>query len=392
MFRVRWQRTWVLPLSCAGLLALSGCAGTDLLSSLDTSARLTKTLTAETNRELDPGENETLLTAALDAGLVLTAETQRSFLRGELGLASAYFVGSDPLGGTGRIDPRLSAEARFIGKRTVFRIGSSFELSSSDTTQVDDSGVTDVNATQVTADFNAGADIDLDTRNRLSLDLTARLIDFDEDVGGLTPTRTVGLSAELRRRLNTRNTLSLSAGLRHFTADDDEGTRSQTLDFSGTLDHQGTPRHRVRLSLGASAVRTVEEIAGGSPVLDIGFSGGFHFSYRLANLTFDLDTSQGIEPSSVGELQSFTRGGIRMAYRINSRESLASTLTYTRRAPISGDTGTLHDLSFGPSYLLAIDPDTQLSLGYLFRLRNDTDGTATGHRVFLSLERQFPKL
>ena len=380
-------------LTLAGALGLTACAGPSeiLPSGWDAVISLAPTLTAETNRQLapssDPASDDILLTQALNAGLVLTSETERRLLTGELGLTAAYFEGSDRRAGTGRLDPRASIGAVVRRSGLELSANASVDLSSTDQTQEDDTGITDVNATQITGSQELGLFYRFNPRHAMNLELSNRTITFDEDIDGLSPTRTIGASAEWDHALSEISTLTYASGLRFFASDNDTTTRSQVLDLSVSLSSDRTPRHTVRLGGGVSLVRTGQSVAGvRDQDFDLGFTGNVGFDYRLSAISAGFDFNQSVEPSNAGELQAFSRASGRMSYEINDRESLSASASYTRRSPLSGDDDTLDTFSIGPNYALALDRQTDLSVGYLFRMERDDDGTGLGHRVFLSLE------
>jgi len=381
-------------LTLAGALGLAGCAGPSeiLPSGWDAVLTLAPSLSLETNRQLEPSSapesDDYLLTQALDAGLVLTSENDRALLTGELGLRASYFEGTDSLAGTGRLDPRASVGAVLRRRGLELSANVGVELSSTDQTQEDDTGITDVNATQITGSQELGLFYRFDPRNAVNLELSNRTITFDEDIDGVSPTRTLGATAEWDRMITENSTLTFGSGARFFASDNETTTRSQTLDFSLGLSHERTPRHTIRLGAGTSLVRTGQSEAGSrDQEFDIGITGNFGFDYRLKSLTAGFDFDQSVEPSNIGELQAFSRATGRLDYDINDRESLSAMASYTRRSPLSDDGGTTLDtFSVGPNYALSLAPQTDLSLGYLFRVERDDDGTGIGHRVFLSLE------
>ena len=69
-------------------------------------------ITGDINRDLEPDNQEKLLTNALAAGLILDAETKRSLISTELGVRASYFLGEDPeLDGDTRLDPRCHVDS-----------------------------------------------------------------------------------------------------------------------------------------------------------------------------------------------------------------------------------------------------------------------------------------
>lgn len=346
------------------------------------------------NRGPSAADDEILLTQALDAGLVLNAETKRALFSADLGIAARYFAGEDDTqSGTGRVDPSFALGAAYRGKNTTLSTDVSLRPTSTEISQIEDTGVIDQNVTQFNADAGVSLSHRLDDRNQVSVGVNGSVVRFSEDLEDLIPTELIGLSLGWGRSLTETSTLNLSAGLRHFVADDEAGTRSQTLDVSAGLNHERTSRHTLNVTLGSTAVRTIEKAQAGDPVLSIGLTGGLGFDYTLKNFRAGLSLTQGVEPSAVGALQSFTRASGSLGYQLTNLQSLGLTLGFTRRTPLSGgddDEETLETISLGPVYSLRLDPETSMSLSYLFRLSRDSvDGMSSGHRVFLSVNRDF---
>lgn len=383
----------------AVLLLAAGCAPGDgqwdgPATDWSLKARVGYQVDVDLNRDLEPGERELLLSNALNAGLVLDAETKRSLFSADLGIAARYFIGEDQtLSGTGRVDPRLTLRAAHRGKRTTISSQASLSAQSTEVSQVEDTGITDQDITQFNSSLGFTIAHTLDGRNQISVGLNGNLVAFSEDADGLSPTQLVGATLGWRRALTETSTLNLTGGLRHFLSDDVTQTRSQTLDVSAGLSHRRTSRHTFNITLGSTLVRTIEKALDGDPVLTLGLTGGAGLNYTLKNFRTGIDLTQSIEPSAVGALQSFTRINGSVGYDITPDQAISLALAFARRAPISGDEDTLETLTLGPVYSLQLDPSTRLSLSYVFRLsRDETDGLASGHRVLLSVNRDFALL
>ncbi len=372
------------------LVLLSGCGAEGV--DWRTGAQISQRVEVETNRGLNDPSDGMLFQAALDAGIRLDAESERLLLEITAAATAAAFEGEDDaLAGTGRIDPRVAFAGRYRAKNTTLGALGRFDARSTSFTQVDDTGLSDDDATEFNSTVSLTLDHDFNARDRLSLGLTGEVTDFSEDGQGLTPTRTIGGTAGWEHRLNQTTAIGFTTGLRHFVADDAVNTRSQAIDVETGLNHQRTSRHTMNLRVGATGVRTSDD-AGGGADLDVGFSGGAGFDYRLARLRAGVDLGQSVEPSSVGELQAFTRLTGDLAYDVTARQSLGASLAYTRRAPLGdSDEATRQIFSLGPRYRLLLDRQTSVTMGYLFRIGRDSDdeSAAFGHKVFMSLDRKF---
>lgn len=354
------------------------------------SGRTSYRVTGDINRDLDPGSQEALLTQAVTAGLILDAETKRALVSAELGLTASHFLGEDPdLDGETRLDPSLNLRGTYRGKRYTVNAALGLDIQEASVAQTDDTGTTESDTTQFSVRYSTGLEQQIDQLNTFILSSSGTLIDFSEASADLTPSVTFGLGAGWRRQLTETSTLTLTTGLRQFMADDTENTRSQVLDLLASLSHQRTSRHTFGGSLGSSFVRTKAD--GEGVDFEVGLTGGVSFDYRFSEFALDLDLSQAIEPSSEGELQAFSRFGMTLSYDINAHERINLAGDLSRRAPLgSGGSSTLDRLSLATTYSYALSEATQLSLGYVFQgSRDSDDGTAFGHRIFLSAERRF---
>ena len=385
------------------LLSVAFCVACDLAVAqdgsafgpgVDWSATATTRISIEgdINRDLDAGNQERLLSEALDAGLVIDAETRRALLTAELGLEARYFLGQDDdVDGTGRVDPRFTLRHIWTGKSYTFESNAGVTLSQASFTQLDDTGTSDATTTQISVTYGADLTQELSEVSAIVIGFEGSMIDFSEQSAGLIPSNTIGASIGWTRALSEATDLTLSAGLRNFSADNAASTRSQTLDLLATLAHRRTSRHDFTFSLGLSGVRT-EEFGAGID-FDVGVTGGLGLDYTLQNLTTEFSFDQSVEPSSEGSLQSFSRIASALRYSINDRERLSVALSFSRRSPLGGTGDSLEFLSIRPVYAWDIAEQTEFSIGYEFRMSRDSAlGTAVGHQVFIALERDFDLL
>lgn len=354
-------------------------------------------LEADVNQALDPGGEAGTVSGSFTAGATVTAETKRGEITADFSAAArARASGDGDLDGQIDLDPNLRLSGTLRGKTTTLNASGDFLLQRVDTSQVEDTGVIDRFARQLSGSAQFSATEDLDARTALVGSFSVRVVDFTENVASLTPSRTFSGAVSLRRSVTATTDMSARVSARRFLADDAEGERSDTLDLGIDVTHRRTSRHTFSAGAGVSFVRTVERNTGAPTETDIGFTGRLGLDYRLKDLTLGLNLTQDIEPSAVGALQTFTRFGFGLNYDLNTRESIAFTADASRRMGVAGaegEGGTRDTFSLGPSYSLRLDEQTRLSLGYLFRLSRESDeGTATGHRVFLNVSRNFPLL
>lgn len=353
--------------------------------------RLSTSVRGNSNHLLRAGDSVPLLTTRLDAGLTLGAETKRGAYSMDVGLSGPFYLGEEPPDTELPVDPRFAASGLYRGKRYTLTGDFSFDIQPTTYTQFEDTGILSDRTTQLTVDYAAGFTFEADHRNSLSLSTSGGVIEFLSGAPGLVPTRTFTLGAGWNHTVDARTSVGLDLSFQHFASENTLATRSQTLGVNANLSQQRTRRHNIGLGAGVDFVRTEER--GRGTDFEIGFSGFASFGYKLKDISVDLNISQSIDPSATGQLQSFSRAGGALTWNVTGSETLSLTADLSRRSPFSGSTaavGTLNTLSMGANYSLTLTRDANLSLGYLFRARDDSlRGFASGHEVFLTLSHNF---
>lgn len=352
-------------------------------------------LDGDINRPLDAGVHETGLTVDLDGGFTLGAETKRSDASLDFGVSRTFFWGEDQSSNNDaeRLDPRLSLEGSYRSKTYTISANAGFEFKPTSFTQDEDTGIIDDETTQLTIKYGADLTLELDRSNQLVFSTDAQIVDFSDPTPDLNETRTFGANLAWQRQVTETTTLTFTGGGRYFTAQNAEDTKSTTVDISVALEHQRTRRHTFGLTAGVTAVRNnrVTPLGIRESDLMLGATGSVSFEYVLKDLDIGINLTQNIDPSATGALQSFSRVNSNLNYDVNEQEQLGLRANFFHRAPLSGDAGsTLNSLTIGPTYSLTLVEGTQLSVGYLFRMNQDSiTGTATGHRLFLTLTQDF---
>ena len=345
------------------------------------SGRAAYIVTGDINRDLEPDNQEKLLTNALEAGLVLDAETKRSLISTELGLRASHFLGEDPeLDGETRLDPRVAVRGSYRGKTYTVDGAFGLDVEQASLAQADDTGISAGDTTQFTVNYSILLAQQLDELNTLSIGSTGTAIDFSED--------TDGVGAGWEHRLTETSTALFDVGARQFDADDLVNTQSHTLDLLLSLSHRRTSRHTFGASIGVTAVRT--ETDGTETDEDLSLVGGASLDYLFKNGTVGVDFSQSVEPSAEGELQSFSRLTSALSYDVNNHERLNLFAALSRRTPLGGIGDTYDFYTVGANYGIDVADSVEMTFGYSFQGNNDSAaGAATGHQVLLSLGKSF---
>jgi hypothetical protein len=348
-------------------------------------------------------------------GLDLTALTPTTQWQAETG-ASLAVGGSDDEEDQSLFNPNFAAAVSHNGKYIDTGASFSFDMQPSSIAQFEETGVTEGDATQVSVQLAADAAYALDARNQLIIGGSGRIIRFTGGSTELNPNTTYGVTLSWGHSISAVTQASLSLGARRYTAETEENPDSLIFDLSAGASHLVNRRLSLDGSLGVSANRTNRTfdlppgfppglIAEEQSEFSLGATGGLGVVWRVTPETsFDFAFSHGLEPSSLGELQTTTALGAGVQHAINSWASAGVDLLLQRQSAGEGfeeqdesDQRTL--ASIAPSISFSLTPDWALQAGYALTLERDGadggDGGDAGsdselsNRVFLTLSRQF---
>ncbi|MEM9010047.1 MAG: hypothetical protein AAGE18_02390 [Pseudomonadota bacterium] len=355
-------------------------------------AQVSQTTEADTNSRLSPLDEGALFGSRTNVQLQALARTPRTAWSIDTGFNAQGFVGPGDNDGLNRIDPRFGSGYRFTLPR--FEAGADLSFSSRATAfeQIEDSGLTEGDATQFILGLGADAKMDLDARNSLSFDLSGGITRFSEAADDLFPTSTIRGNATWRRSFSERTSGDINFGIQRFTTDNEEDTRSISLDLSAGMRTELTPRASMDFGAGVVVTRSVEDTDGAS--IEPGVIGDLGFRYRIARTSLEATVSQSVEPSALGELQNRTAAGLSLVHQMTPRAQLGFSAQYSLQLSVDDDgLGTDRNfVSVSPTYSVALTRDTSLNLGYAFRFADQDTGSATSHQVFLRISRAFSLL
>ncbi len=353
-------------------------------------ARLSESVQLDSNRRLN-GDNEGIeASGTVGVGFTVAGRGKRTRFSVSSNLALGRST-DNTVGNLDRLDPNIAASAVFLGKGYSVSTNLTARSRAVSVSELEDTGVTNLNATRFDANASVGVSWNATKRDSLSLTASAQFVDFNRIVGTLSPSQTFGLSGGWSRRVSPTTSLSTSASFSHFEADGGSGRTSRNASVRFGIQHQRTQRHSLGATAGLSFVSSDRD--NGPSTTQIGFVGGSTFGYRIDEFSATVNLNQSIQPSADGDLNAFTSLRGSLAYRVNSLQSLSFGVSYSRRSDISGGGDVLQFLSLGPSYSYSLTEDSSLSLGYQFRLRDDaTNDLEAGHQLMLTLSHQFTLL
>lgn len=346
-------------------------------------AQLTETFEAVENRQLNSVSDGLEASGTLGVGVSVKGTGKRT----SFNLSTGFNVGrstDDDVSNLNRLDPNISATAVFLGKGYSVTAQVNGRTRSTSASELEDTGVTNVNATRIDVGSSIGVSWQGTKRDSFSLSAFAQIVDFSRSVGDFTPSQTFGASGSWSHQANETTSYSVSTSFQHFEADGANGRTSRSANLQLGIQHSRTSRHVLGGSAGLNFVSS--DRADGTSSTQIGFVGGGSFGYTTDEFNASLSVNQSVQPSGDGELRAFTSLSGALAYRINALQSLRFGVAYSRRSDISGGGDVLQFLSMGPSYSYSLTSNSSLSLGYQFRIRDDeANSFQTGHQVSLTL-------
>lgn len=371
----------------AAALGLAACAAP---GSVSVDGSVSQRLEAHTNRALD-GEPSPVFGSTTRAGLTTEWAAKRTTWKLETGVTASKFAGPGETDGLDRIDPDIRIDVSHLIPRGTLTGGAAFDIQPTSVTQVEDTGVINLDTAQISVQLSTGLVYLLDARNRLTLDGTAAVTRFTERVATLTPTTSYGLTGGWRRQMTPRTAATMSLGLDRFAADNAENERSLTASLSGRVEHAVNARLSGSAGIGADLVRRSRVLNVGRDVdLLASFRGDFSVAWLPApDLSLSLDLGHGIQPSSAGALQTVSTTGLGVTYVVNDLFRTGLAMSYSRRAELGGNGDTRNLFTLTPSLSVQLDPHWQLDLNYILRMVDQPGNQAVSNAVTLNLSRSF---
>ena len=398
---------WALPwtVSGTGILSLamlaasaSGAAAVEWIAGGSVAQRLGLDAGGDENGGRGGGGDEdddgVDLRATTALGLDLTALTPTTQWQVETG-ANLEFGGDDDEGDQNLLNPNFAAAVSRDGKYLDTGASFAFDMEPSSFAQFEETGITEGDATQVSIQLAADAAYALDPRNRLSVGGFGRVVRFTGGSTTLVPTTTYGTNLSWIRALGPATDGSLTFGIRRFTSERVDNPESLTFSLSAGAGHVVNGRLSIDAGLGLTATRTTRTLLDDRGTeFTVGALGDLAVSWAPEPDTqFSLAFSHGLEPSSVGELQTTTALGLGVQHAINSWISGGVSALVQRQS--SGDDfeeeeDTQRTLaSISPSLSFSLAPDWALRASYALALEREGGSDTVSNQVFMTLTHQF---
>lgn len=315
-------------------------------------------------------------------------------LTGDTGEEGAFFSTPNPriIGRVTRNGPRLSTFASVsvipeFTSENQFDFVDRVDTGTGEVIGVD-RRVRDEDVLQLRMDASAGASLQLDPANSVSLTTFASAREYPDGSESLDPTRSVGATLGWTRALDRLTTAGLSLSTRLFTSERDDTDDELSTTLSTNVSRSFTPRHRGSASVGVNVVDAEE--------LEPNLVGSLSFFYSpTADITMRAGAGQDVAQNDSGEVRLVTRLSGSTTWSVNSVSSFNIGTGINFDTPVSGDDGDdLVTLRVTAGYSLRITERWSFGVSYGVVLETEQSdlagrGSDGSHNIFMRLSRDF---
>lgn len=383
------------PRAPALILALLATAGSAGAQEWQLNGNFSQRVEADSNKRVDPENPGGVIGFTTGLDLALQATTQRTTWNLDGGVRAQEYFGEGADSDLNRIDPSLSGSVEYKGRRYQTTSGFSLTRRATSLTEFEDTAVVNQDITTTTVSLNSGVLFLLDPLNQLGVNAFGNIRRFSEVSEQFAPSTTYGVSTTWSHDLTRLTSTDFTLGVRQFDSDGvTTDLQSTILNIGTRVNHSLTEQINLGVGAGVNINRTQRSEAGLAQQDDLllGFSGDASIKYRTDDTEFQFAASQGLEPSSDGELNNRTNFSVSVDHRLTSFWNLNVTTSYTRQTAQSGSGGLGADtprqvFTFAPSLSTPLTEDWRLQFGYALRLVDSASGGAASNNVFMGVSR-----
>ena len=360
---------------------------------------VSQSVQAESNRDLDPNDAQPIYGGTTGFGVDLRALTPTTQWQFSTGASVGYFGGSGDSAGLNGAFPNFAAAVSHDGE--IVDTGASLAIDYEPVAfaQLDNTGRTQGDATQLTMTLSGDAAYPIDPLNSLSLGAYGQIIRFPSGTTTLDPTTDYGTNLTWGHQLTPTTQGNLTFGVSRFTSQSNDQPQSLTLNFSGGIGHTVNRRMSLNASIGLQASRTTQTVFGQDETnFSVGPSGNLDLAWQPeADTRLDFALSHGLSPTSFGELQNTTAIGVGLQHSVNTWTSAGIDVFLQRQSASGGFQNQTQEPTrlygaISPNINFSLTPDWALRAGYTFRMERQSGSNAFSNAVFMTITRAFDVL
>lgn len=316
-------------------------------------------------------------------------ETERMRFGVNTGFGLAVSTGS----GVNAVLPSLGVNYGIDSKRMTITTSASLQFTPVTFLADDELDLTTNEETGIRRSIGASARVNYDLTPRAtgSLSYSFRGIDFTDDVASLVTSNTNNINASVSYNLADDTTIVASIGARWFDADNEQNSESFTLDSNVRVSYEATSRISVDAGAGITWARSEDDIVvlGVRQITETEstaflINGGI--SYGLPDGTLRLGIAQRVSPEAgSGELTRFSNITLGYTHALNATTQLGLNVAWANQETIPTNIST-NQFSINPSIRWDFSDDLTASVGYSYRVRDDSDSHRLTFLISKSLE------
>jgi len=192
--------------------------------------------------------------------------------------------------------PSLNFNATKSLKNTTFTAFGSFSIDDTATTQLEDTGIIDINADQFTSNLTAGVSRNINPNNIVSINIDATSVSFSDDAGQFTPYTDVNVIGQWTHLVNSRIETGATSTIGFYQDDGPSDRRTLVFRANGNAAVRLTKSFSVNGAAGVSLSSfDGSGSASASSSMSGGFSGRFSANYQEKRTGYGLSISQSLE-------------------------------------------------------------------------------------------------
>lgn len=344
----------------------------------------------ESNRSLGGEPDGAVYGGAAGFRLNASTATERGGFDISSSLAGDIFTGPGSVDESIDLDSSVEANLDRSFGRSAVGLGVSASAQPTSFAQFFDTGVTNEDANQVNFAADGTVSHQISGRNSVSVSAAASTQRFFDGDTSLEPTNEVSAETAWSYSVTPLTQTSVGGGVTGVRIDGSDVERISYDAFAG-LSGQASARLSYNVRAGASFSETSR--TGLDDTNDVNFNGSLGVTYEMPLLTTSFSASQGVEPSSGGELQNQSSFSLNLAYGLSDHSQVALGAGYVFQTSADGFEdfdSERQSLVVSPSYELGLSERWGMSLGYDFRYSDvSEEDLETSHRVFLELRQNF---
>ena len=339
------------------------------------------------NLDLLPDPVGSVLYSTSSISTTITAALPTLEIELDAGLTYNTYSGSGSAGKSDSLGQNYMLSLTKDTRSTTYSASIGFTVQDAQSSELDDTGLTQIDTNRITTRGTAGIDHAVNRNNRIGIDGTVTSVDFSTETADLTPFFSASLAGTWTHLVNSRITTNVKSSVSLFEPDDGTGSQSVTFRNALGMSVAWTKNLDVSGSGGVHLITRHDDVTPTSTAA--GFSGDLDVEYRQKRTTYNLKLSQDVSPSAAGELLTRTSVSASLRHKVNERTgvNLSAGLVDQGGASNGSTTNDRTTFSLSSSIDFQLTRLWQAVLGYDFRHREEGNSNASSNAIYVRVSR-----